>query len=279
MSVSESFINDDECYGCDNLTKPWSEEAVRLMWQKAHNSELEYMSNADCIQAYAEMLQTKRRNVLLVASDDNFPPANESIFGGRVYAINVVPASKASITQEAARVYNWICSGLDKYDKYDNCLNSIGEVSSAPAAWKVKSPNMTTVEGYGGSGPDLMENGTTPLFPVDYCLSERADPHCKLQFVPAIAILVTMLNLFKAGLILFVAFSATDEEPLLTMGDAVASFLEQEDPTTRNMCLLTLHDVKNSRHYFRVGPREWTNEKRRWKDVTSRRRRITTTLM
>jgi len=63
------------------------------------------------------------------------------------------------------------------------------------------------------------------------------------------------------------------------MGDAVASFLEDVDPTTKDMCLLSVHEVKKSRHHFPVGPREWTAKRHRWKDVTSLRRRITTILM
>jgi len=106
MSVSESFVTDDECYNCGNITRPWSEEPVRTMWQKAHNNELERLSNVDCIQAYAEMLQTKRRNVLLVASDDKLPPANESIIGrSHVYAMNAVSASTAATSQDAAHIY------------------------------------------------------------------------------------------------------------------------------------------------------------------------------
>jgi hypothetical protein len=65
----------------------------------------------------------------------------------------------------------------------------------------------------------------------------------------------------------------------MTMGDAVASFLEEKDPTTKGMCLLSVHDVKKSKNYVLVGAREWVGERRRWKNVTSLRRRITTILM
>jgi hypothetical protein len=39
----------------------------------------------------------------------------------------------------------------------------------------------------------------------------------------------------------YVAFFIHDE-PLMTIGDAVASFLEKEDITTKNMCLSTRAD-------------------------------------
>jgi|TARA_R110002003_G_scaffold117_23_gene10482 hypothetical protein len=74
----------------------------------------------------------------------------------------------------------------------------------------------------------------------------------------------------------FVAFRIRDE-PLITMGDAVASFLEQADPTTKNMCLLSIHDVRKSG--YQAGAREWLDRRLRWKDVASRKRRATTLAM
>lgn len=135
----------------------------------------------------------------------------------------------------------------------EKCTNYAGEILKTPETWVVHNL-------------------------VDYCLSERAEPHCKLQFVPVIAILVTCLNLFKACLIFYVAFFTTDE-PLLTMGDAVVSFLENKDTTSSDMCLLTMQEVKKSKHHFPLGPKQWTDKRRRWKEVTSLRRRLTTILM
>jgi hypothetical protein len=43
----------------------------------------------------------------------------------------------------------------------------------------------------------------------------------------------------------FVAFRILDD-PLITMGDGVASFLEKADPTTKDMCLLSIHDVRKN---------------------------------
>jgi hypothetical protein len=64
----------------------------------------------------------------------------------------------------------------------------------------------------------------------------------------------------------------------MTMGDAVASFLEEEDHTTKNMCLSTVKDFRKHKNY-EVGPRQWTDTKYRWKDVTSVGRRVSTICM
>jgi hypothetical protein len=75
----------------------------------------------------------------------------------------------------------------------------------------------------------------------------------------------------------YIAFKI-QEEPLMTMGDAVASFLEEEDLTTKGMCLSTLEDFRKRRTYD-VGPRQWNDTTHRWKDVTSKTRRFITVVM
>jgi hypothetical protein len=86
------------------------------MWERAHNNELERLTNVDCLNAYSEMLQTKRRNVLLVASDDKMPPVNASLFGGtEIRALNPVAATIAATSQSAADIYGeWHCSSCIK---------------------------------------------------------------------------------------------------------------------------------------------------------------------
>jgi hypothetical protein len=61
------------------------------------------------------------------------------------------------------------------------------------------------------------------------------------------------------------------DEPLITMGDAVASFLQKNDSSTKNMCLLSIHDVRSNG--YKAGARAWDDRRFRWKDVATRKRR------
>jgi hypothetical protein len=61
------------------------------------------------------------------------------------------------------------------------------------------------------------------------------------------------------------------ENPLMTMGDAVASFLDEKDTATDDMGLLSIHDVKKGYSAIQA---TWDNPRHRWKDATSKRRRI-----
>lgn len=135
-------------------------------------------------------------------------------------------------------------------------MQAIDQLKRAPGSWTV------------GEG----------FTPIQYCLSETAEPRCKLQFLLPISVLVTILNFLKVCIILFTAFGIK-EDPLMTMGDAVVSFLEEKDLTTMNVCLLSINDVKKNRGYFPVGLKSWTDERCQWKDVTSFARRFVTVFM
>lgn len=151
------------------------------MWNKAREGKLDRLENADCIDQYAKTIQSNRRSVLLVADDEHFPPPAENPFrnGSNVYDWSVFDTFELrSSVNEAADVYSWICSGLDDYRSKGGspaCVDYIDTVKNAPEAWRVSLWS----------------------WPVQYCLSEKAEPHCQLRFNLGIMILVTILNFSK----------------------------------------------------------------------------------
>jgi hypothetical protein len=178
-------------------------------------------------------------------------------------AINIY-SHDAYIPSVAMNSYKWICSDEHKVGYNTPCSSFINGIQSTPDDWKVGSLDTSSYYFH-----------VTTTYPVDYCLSEKSEPRCKVQFTRTIAIVVTVLNFLKAILIFYTALG-TKENPLLTMGDAVASFLERKDETTRGMCLLSVRDVKAHNQYLLAGPQAWKGGQRRFKDVTSRTRRTVT---
>jgi hypothetical protein len=73
----------------------------------------------------------------------------------------------------------------------------------------------------------------------------------------------------KAALMLCTYFSAK-EDPLMTIGDALASFLDKQDAVTKDVGLLT---IRSCRKKYRPGARPWRDFHWQWKDVISRTRR------
>jgi hypothetical protein len=80
---------------------------------------------------------------------------------------------------------------------------------------------------------------------VNYCIVEQVEvKNCKLQYSLPIAITVVLSNLVKAICMAITLLTFKDHAALVTIGDAVASFLEREDQETRGCCLYSRHEVE-----------------------------------
>lgn len=71
--------------------------------------------------------------------------------------------------------------------------------------------------------------------PIQYCLSQRVKGYCTLQFSILIITIVLVCNIAKLACMV-VLLLRQEAKPLVTLGDAVESFLETPDPSTENMC-------------------------------------------
>lgn len=269
---------------------------LESLWSKARADNLETMVPFKCIDEYATSIQSNRRNLLIVLDDSYIPsPAHEySMNGSLVYWLAKFDTDNWSSAKNGSLPFEWICSALDDQSRsYSVEVENLKEKVKKKEPWKV-----------GQFCND--ENCFLSDTPVKYCLSERAEPHCKLHFEPSIAIVVTILDfcksqsrslsgcgkcgkkrfkaervltlpIVKASLLFYIAFTVKDE-PLMAMGDAVASFLDKEDIETRNMCLSSMADFRNEKGY-KAGPRQYSSETYRWEHVISKRRRRVTFIM
>ncbi|KAL6709804.1 hypothetical protein ACN47E_000589 [Coniothyrium glycines] len=72
---------------------------------------------------------------------------------------------------------------------------------------------------------------------VRYCMVEQVEEMCRLQFSFPIAIVVIISNFVKAVCMAVMLVKYKDHKALVTIGDAIAHFLDEPDPETRNRCL------------------------------------------
>lgn len=348
FSVSDAFLEDAECRNCTGIADPaitvryglyspnnWNDQNLRDVPSVLSNLHHDYKAGSldrleplECLNQYATTIQSNRRNVLLVAKKARFPNMEENTFINNSHVHWGMPfySTAAASQTEAADAYGWICTGTYS-DIEGSCASFLSGLRSTMSAWSIG-------RNCGIDSRQPCQNSTA--YPVEYCLSQPAVPHCRLQFSPAIAIAVTVLNfckfhcipvaeaqlrydralhrpaclvchvapvakhrpvfrpaqllqpigcvslfanllvIVKAALMFLIVFRVNDE-PLITMGDAAASFLTRHDPTTKNMCLLSIHDVRE--HGYTTGARQWLDRRYRWKDATSKRRRATTLTM
>ena len=120
---------------------------------------------------------------------------------------------------------------------FGSLLHYINRNSTARIKEGQKSDYWTCIDSLGMQ----CRNSTSDYFqifgyPIDYCLSRKRVGNCQLQFSLTIMIIVIICNLTKAVCMLL-TLRHRFTTPLLTLGDAVASFLKRPDIYTRNNCL------------------------------------------
>jgi hypothetical protein len=155
--------------------------------------------------------------------------------------------------------YDWICTDTGRMQR-DSCSvvcdTLIPELLREPEQWSVMGRR------------------------VKYCLSIPRDEECRLNYNVYLAIGVVVANLFKALVIAYLALSKThsSDPALITIGDAISSFLQRPDETASGLTLASAKllrlrkkrkeqivaplaipwDPQRGRLHEAVSPRRWT---------------------
>lgn len=207
---------------------------LEAMYRAALDGRLERLDREACFDAYASNFQSTRGDLLLVQPGTDLPVRGP-------YA-GSIGSELATSGCNGFQAYEWMCAELG--------------LGTEPCPDKI---------------PWLREDlaGWTPFgYPVKECYSLPTTERCKLLFSPTLCWLVTMLNLLKALLMLTAALRA-GTEPLLTVGDAVASFMRSPDESTRGLCLTSKKDITESWGSWRESRRLLSEFRRRRKFATA----------
>ncbi len=136
-----------------------------------------------------------------------------------------------------------------------------------------------------------------PRYEVDHCLVQTpvtVTTRCRFEYSPQIMVTVCLLNFTKAFVMLCIwlmrkwqskEYRNPQKEVLYTLGDAIASFMREPDPTTANMSLATKYDFQSKRTLKNrlvkqvpnpsQEPREWKYVSKSWMSAASLRRWLT----
>lgn len=187
------------------LGKDSPAEVASQLHQAAAVGGLQTLNKSACIKAYANDYLSDRSNLLLVVSDTANNSTEPEILA---YGSDDNDAIDQKITC-VNDPYPWICP---THDCNSRCQDRLSEVLAQSSSWKPM-------------GQD-----------VDYCLSQSTEEMCKLHFSLVLAIIVIFFNVCQVLLMLMLALR-TQEDRMLTIGDAAASFLSKPDSTTQGCCL------------------------------------------
>ena len=221
----------------------------------SNSSSYEDLTPSECTKIYNTDYVSSHRNLFLITKHSSNTTHNNTILDMiHVGNLGISPSSWMCAYYKAgeARVY---------LEPAFPC-NPTGLTSNVTSGlpWRV---NLTTGEEVEISG----------------CKSERTREKCRVQFMLDIVIVVICCNFFKACCMVMTVVRSR-EPTLVTLGDAVDSFLRAPDLTTMGICFADRRYIKRewSRDAWAV-PRQWKQKGvQRWWTSASKTRWITCTL-
>ncbi|EXJ62826.1 hypothetical protein A1O7_03266 [Cladophialophora yegresii CBS 114405] len=221
LFVTQDFV-DGEAFGTLNLTVYNPNNAYAIDPHEVQSSLLdnpdswERLDKIACINAYATNFLDNRRTLVLVVSNST-GQTNDSVLDTELYLFN------------PTRAFDWICTA-DPYMRYKN------PSLSKSIDW------MLPCESYVDGVLAIADQWQPWGYDVQYSMSQRVPETCSYSGNISIVAVVLACNVVKVVVMLFVAVRLKDN-PLITVGDAVESFLNENDRTTEGLCLLSKKGV------------------------------------
>lgn len=181
------------------------------------------LTNAECIRTYSERFMNDAGPLLLVTSD---------VRGRQDVGLLFERQDEPSSLNENS--YDWMCPPRCDDPSQETCATSCSSTDLAELRQhNIESGNWTITIDHTSdwTAPRLAITGWDVPFPrtdfrIDYCMSVKMPQRCKLQLASGILLIVIVCNVIKTGLMFCIAFS-TDATALVTVGDAVSSFLDR----------------------------------------------------
>ena len=246
----------------------WLLKASRNTTTRKEYGDIGYQTDSHDIQQFINMLE----------GDNTSTPSYEDLSPSR-----------------CANLYNWdfvshrrnlfIMTNHTSNATFNNTLLemfSVGGFMIEPSPWLCPGPLGNLVGGCDRSWissmvankrPWVLTLSTGEKVLVRGCKSEIVEERCKVQFSLGIMIAVICCNLVKACAMIMTVVRSR-EPTLVTLGDAIDSFLRIPDPTTKAICFADRRFIDREwRRGWRTGPRQWKQKgvQRWWTNVSKMR--------
>ena len=236
-------------------------------YQKNQTS-LEKLDVKTCVEVYTAPVISSHSNVLLVSNFSNF---TNSSLDCQHYPRGVQNGSILYDPDYRNFCMYYSRDGIN--DSYSNVTNSLlfYQYGQEGSLFESGLPNLLRCSTEVTCHLSFA-NLSDPQNWLQYCLSVPAEEHCRLQFSLAIMIVVIICNLIKTVCMSTIAWKQ-DPEPLVTLGDAIASFMDRPDVTTKGNCIAGKTRFEKSKSWDSLS-RRWESTSLLWFRATSSRRRI-----
>ncbi|KAH8153021.1 uncharacterized protein LAJ45_02608 [Morchella importuna] len=159
-----------------------------------------------CMKAYGKQMISDRRDVIIVTDGS----AGAKFTGSHGF--------QEAGTNTGRQPFDWLCDSTGVTTLSCNIDDAIARIDN----WKMNGGN------------------------VQYCLSEYMEENCSLGYSLQIMTIVIVCNVIKCICMLLAVFLSRNlDDTLVTIGDAIESFLNKKDLTTTGMCTASKKDIKD----------------------------------
>lgn len=227
-NTTVSLVPPPAPYSLENLDFSVEDGVLLASALQKNKSGLTKLENEECIRTYGHEFVTRFLNVLLVTNDSQ--TALDPVLGG--YEYHPAPSS-----DDDSQVLNlgWLCN-----EQYGcNIRNRTRHAST----WDYELSNNRSAR-------------------VSYCLAQPVNPRCKVEILPEVLAVVIACNVMKV--ICFASLlMKRNFKPLMILGDAIASFMADPDPTALSSGPLSAESVRKA---FLAEPLRFSvqHNSRRW---------------
>ena len=245
--------------------------SLQGLFRASQNGTLKELRNTECLDKFAQIYQKEYGKLLLVTGDIQENNSYTLIYTNPVYKSNSklsAPGSPdySSSDYQGAGPYDWIClKGATRSCKSEQ----------PPIMREGRANDSWTVSNWVSESGDIRP--FTTRYKVEYCLAEEMPQHNRLQCSVSLMIVVIAFNIIKMC-VLFYMWLGIHDAPILTVGDAIASFLRRSDSYSRGRCLLDNRNVKYMNPSSQVPAEKthlqtvFTESRRQWRVAVSSRR-------
>ena len=212
---------------------PWPTQNNQTLQMLRNTSSLSHLNKTQCIERYTSSIPGQK-DVMVIAANVTMQD-QASLAAGN---------TSSSLLWENANINNgpswiwgesWLCSAF-------------AQPGARPVSWCTADFLLPQQEDWTISNKTYVGSDLEHKFlsvKVDHCLSagvESLQSFCALRYSPWVLLMVCALNLGKCTVIYYTAYlhyrsdkNTKERAPLVTVGDAAASFLSDPDTTTKNL--------------------------------------------
>ncbi|RPA74348.1 hypothetical protein BJ508DRAFT_418645 [Ascobolus immersus RN42] len=235
------------------------------------DADFERLEAEECVRTYHKQLVTDHSTLILVVEDKDenlaFVEAN-----GPVCSFS--QRDNALIHELSDEPFDWICAAhFQQLGKTEECTLELAMEIVKGGNWSIPVKSLPFDE-------------KDRILPISHCLSEKREEQCQLLISALLlTVIIATQSLILVCLLITLYFAwttrkrplepskvdvARDDRPLVTVGDAIESFLARNDDFTKG---LALSDVRHFRQgwlcsaWIPQGERHgliWDGKARRW---------------